>query len=66
VCEGVCKVWGGCVSVRNKPIPVVTYNVTYTATGAVLTASSNVKPSKVELVCVRERVWACVRVRVGV
>jgi hypothetical protein len=47
----VCVKCGGrCMSVRNKPIPVVTYNVTYTATGAVLTASSNVKPSKVELV----------------
>jgi hypothetical protein len=40
-----------------EPISVVTYNVTYTATGAVLTASSNEKPSKVELVCMSVGVY---------
>ena len=40
---------------RERAIPVLTYNVTYTATEAIITASSNVRPSKVELVWKRGR-----------
>ena len=35
---------------RERAIPSLTYNVTYTATEAIITATSNVRPSKVELV----------------